>query len=250
MSVEIAVDGATRAGQDEPGADELWCAPGRVGSRAGAGCSAPGFRRILGAMDCDHCGAPVRDEGAFCSHCGGRIKRANDPRPAHATATAPERFDLVLRHSGYARACAHEPKVSVHAGIVGGAVFAAFSCFMLMMGMSGMSGHEAGGFMYVWASMCLLFVALGVGMVLRTLRYAKAPVVKSVAVVVDERVQVSGGGKHSGARTSYYATLQARDGARRELGCDGSLAGRIAAPDIGVAFTKEDQLVDFIRFEV
>lgn len=79
---------------------------------------------------------------------------------------------------------------------------------------------------------------------------ARAPVVRVVAVVVDERVRVSGGGKNSSASTSYYATLQMRDGARRELGCDGALAGRIAAPDIGVAFTKEDQLVDFIRFAV
>lgn len=203
-------------------------------------------------MDCDHCGAPVRDEGAFCSHCGGRIKRANDPRPAHETATAPERFDLVLRHSGYARAIAHEPKVSVHASIIGGVVFAVFSGFMLMMGVTAMSQGlgPPGGFMFVWASMCLVFVALGVGMVLRTLRYAKAPIERIVAVVIDERVSVSGGGKNSSASTSYYATLQTKDGKRRELGCDGSLAGRIAAPDIGVAFTKEDQLVDFIRFEV
>ena len=62
-------------------------------------------------MDCEHCGAPVRDAGTFCSHCGGR-RRTEQPAPAHISATASERFDLAEKHPGYAKACQHKPILS------------------------------------------------------------------------------------------------------------------------------------------
>ena len=72
---------------------------------------------------------------------------------------------------------------------------------------------------------------------------------KALAVVIDERVAVSGGGKNSAVRTTYYATVQFQAGDRLEYETYGWLAGRIAAGDLGVAFTKGDTLIDFLRLE-
>jgi hypothetical protein len=209
-------------------------------------------------MDCDHCGAPVRDGGAFCSHCGGRIKRAVDATPAHRTATAAERFDLVERHPGYARACAHQPRVTVAlelgVSVVVIAIGVAFALFTVSMMVGDSFGPAGGGGLAsavyaIWGLVCAGFIGGGVFALNRVLSFARAPILRRVAVVVDERVRVSGGGKNSSASTHYYVSLQVKDGTRTEYDCEGQLAGRIAAPDIGVAFLKGPRLVDFIRFE-
>lgn len=94
-------------------------------------------------------------------------------------------------------------------------------------------------------------VLVGIGMAVRSLaqarRFVAAPVRHVLAVVVDERVAVRTSGRAS--ITQYHAMLHTRDGARREYLCEGQLAGRIAPNDIGVAFLKEDHLIDFVRLE-
>lgn len=272
-------------------------------------------------MECDQCGAPVRDEGAFCSHCGGRIKRAVDPTPSHLSATAAERFDLVERHSGYRKACEHVPRVPATAesgAMVGLVVMIVFT--LVSVGAIGVfaakfasdeeeraqrvasarfdeeelrrmvkevseprgvyagrsdspqpaaksspkssprptstsparsgDGWGPGMMLFVWVPMCLVGIGVAAAQVARRKAFEAAPVTNMIGVVVDERVEVKGGGKNSSARTHYYATLQSKDGKRREYECESLLAGRIAAPDIGVAFLKGGHLVDFIRFEV
>lgn len=103
--------------------------------------------------------------------------------------------------------------------------------------------------LYILVPVCLLGVGAAARSLARAQAFVAAPVRHELAVVVDERVSVRGAGKSSGL-TQYHATLQTRDGQRREYLCEGQLAGRIAANDIGVAFLKVDHLVDFIRLEV
>ncbi len=251
-------------------------------------------------MDCEHCGAPVRDAGTFCSHCGGR-RRTEQPAPAHLSATASERFEQAEKHPGYAKACQHKPILST--APVTGAWIAVVVSVVLLAGWVGAcfywqhleNEHYARrqveyaeevkqlplrekefyrkmGMpedpivrlpmvqpleptldrvpMVMLRSMLPLFLLgafAAVWWLVREQRFARAPIRHELAVVVDERVSVTSGKSRS---TQYHASLHTRDGKRSEYLCDGQLAGRIATPDIGVAFLKMDHLVDFVRLEV
>jgi hypothetical protein len=236
-------------------------------------------------MTCDHCGAPVRDEGAFCSHCGGRVKRA--PAPAHRSAVAPERFDLVLADRGYAAACAHTP-TTVRPRDVGAVALVVIGIVMttviVSMVLKAQADHARE--MQRLSELVVQFEMPGIPMdaasprpvptrsraepapevrrggggalavaffpgllvvwgVVLLATRPSGPVTREVRVVVDERV--TPGGSNS---LRYHATLQDREGRRTEYRCESWLAGRIAASDIGVAFVQGKHLVDFIRFEV
>ena len=57
------------------------------------------------------------------------------------------------------------------------------------------------------------------------------------------------GGRSRACPTTYHATVQSEPCVRLEYETYGWLAGRIAAGDLGVAFTKGDTLIDFLRLE-
>ena len=204
-------------------------------------------------MKCDHCGAAIKEAGAFCSHCGTRIQRPAQTEARAPSPTDPARYDLVAAGEGLVAARRHEPRVSAFGQIAMPLVMAVFGIFFLIFAAGMFSSDGLGGppaaFQIVFLMFPLVFIGLAVGMAMKGLRFANAPIEQQVLVVVDERVEVSGGGKNSSARTSYYATLQARDGARVEYQTYGWLAGRIAAGDIGLAFLKGGWLVDFLRLE-
>jgi hypothetical protein len=201
-------------------------------------------------MKCDHCGAAIKEAGAFCSHCGTRIVRPERAEAGAPSATDPARFDLVAASEGLEAARRHEPRVSSFGQIAMPLVMAVFGIFFLVFA-AGMfsSGGPPAAFQVLFMLFPLVFIGLAVAMAMKGLRFHNAPVEQQILVVVDERVEVSGGGKNSSARTRYYATLQARDGTRAEHETYGWLAGRIAPGDIGVAFLKGGWLVDFLRLE-
>src|SRR5688572_3281987 len=201
-------------------------------------------------MTCDHCGAAIKDAGAFCSHCGTRITRPERTEPAIRAATDPARFDLAKASAGYQSAQHHLPRLS--AGTGAGAFVAilviGFAGFFIIsaVSMGAVSDHPA-GILFVIVPCVMIFVALK--MIVDSAQFARAPIEREVLVVVDERTSTSGGGGNSSVSTSYYATLQARDGARHEYATYGWVAGKIAPGDIGVAFIKRDHLVDFLRLD-
>ncbi|MCY1055630.1 zinc-ribbon domain-containing protein [Nannocystis sp. SCPEA4] len=200
-------------------------------------------------MDCTHCGAPVRDDGAFCSHCGSRLPRPESPAPAHLAATATERFERARSHPEFQAACNHVPVVPVANEFARPllliAVAIGFSAFFRSMP----GPPEAALINAFVTGIVLVMIGASVVMLVRAQSFRAAPIVHDIMVVIDERVAVSGGDDRR-TRTTYFATLQDQDGLRSEHRCEGWLAGRIAAGDIGVAFLKGDRLVDFVRIEV
>ena len=203
-----------------------------------------------GAMNCDRCGATI-EESAFCKYCGARVVRPS--ADARAGATDPARFELAAASPNLAVAMAHEPKAPVVINIVAPLFMAVFGIGFLAVATSMMGGDDMpapAGFRVLFAAIPLAFIAICAWMVVRGVRFARAPVLKSLAVVIDERIAVSGGGKNGSVRTTYYATVQFQAGDRHEYETYDWLAGRIAAGDLGVAFTKGDRLIDFLRLEV
>jgi hypothetical protein len=204
-------------------------------------------------MVCDYCRAPIRDSGAFCAHCGTRIQRPPRGEAASLAATDPARYDLVQASPGYPIASRHQPPVSTTAGIAMPVV----SVALLLVFMSFISRTMPrpmpapfGGFAVPFYAIPVVIMVMMCVAAARGLRYHRAPIQHAVLVVVDERTKVSSGGKQTAVSTTYYATLQARDGGRVEYETSDLLAGRIAPGDIGVAYLKAHRLVDFRRFDV
>lgn len=202
-------------------------------------------------MKCEHCGAPARDEGAFCSHCGGRFKRTETP--GYLAVVAPARFEQAEAHPGYAAACAHKPAERPTFEVAGPIIGLFFTllgmCFFLFIAVE-FGTLDTPGVLVPYLLLVLMMVgsaiALGV-MLYRVILERSAPIERGVRVVVDERTGVVGG---KNPRTNYFATLQTRDGARVEHRCEEWLAARIANGDIGVAFMQAGRLLDFVRIEV
>jgi hypothetical protein len=161
--------------------------------------------------------------------------------------TSTERFDRVLAHPDYAAAQARtieRPPPSGYPLLVA----AAFTLFwiLLLLRMHGMP-------FVIRLAFIGLGLAAGYRMVTAALRVReqqRAPVVPVVAVVVRDRSDVTGGGRQGArAMTSYFVTLQTRDGSRAEYAASGALAGRIAVGDIGVAYVAGQSLIELTRFD-
>lgn len=159
----------------------------------------------------------------------------------------PERFAAVEADPRYDKAMsAPPPAVSVAGGIAAPIVFLVFWLAIGSFILSGAS--EAGGLFMVVPIFILGAGVVMIGSIIaKTVRFANAPVERRTAVVLDERVNVSGGGEDSRATTSYYATLGYQDGNREELQTSGDVAGLITRGDIGVAMVRMNRLVAFYR---
>ncbi|MBX3159238.1 MAG: hypothetical protein KF773_24935 [Deltaproteobacteria bacterium] len=167
--------------------------------------------------------------------------------------TSPERFDRVAAHADYA-ATAHRPIAlpnSVAVAVVAPAGFAAFAAVVCLIGLTIIIAIEPPlVFVVAFAALGAAAIGLGVAGAARGLAYYRAPIERRIAVVVRDRTHVFGGDEDARAATTYYVTLQARDGTRLEYTTHGELAGRVVTGDIGVAYVKSRTLVDFVRFDV
>jgi VIT1/CCC1 family predicted Fe2+/Mn2+ transporter len=158
-------------------------------------------------MKCEQCGAAIRKgDGRYCSHCGAKLPDVPRVTPDEWV-VHPERFDQAEASEAFGSAMSAAAPVAPAAAIV---VPLAFLCFWLATGLFiFVAGLAAGSPIFPMFSGVL--VTFGAVMILRnvagSLRFARAPVQRRVSVVIDERVHVSGGGKNSSARTTYYATL-------------------------------------------
>jgi hypothetical protein len=201
---------------------------------------------------CTHCGATAeRHDSRFCTYCGTELPRPAEPAPIvvsrHGDVEA--RFEALERRPELASAGSHRPSTAKHSlgaagGIVGAGMFVVVAAVMTM-GFAGVAGP--------CAIAPLAFVGIGIALLVhqvsRGVKFTQAPLRHEPALVVDERMKVSGGGE-SQARTQYFVSLQKRDGGRREFEADARLAGALTEGDMGVAWFKADVLVDFKRLPV
>lgn len=177
----------------------------------------------------------------------------------------PGRFDKVEEHPDYASAPA-EPVLPTDAGLgiataAGPLMLGLFGVVLALIALSLLFVFRppvwfilmflAGGAVFAGGA-----VLLARGLIL----VRHAPVERVIAVVVKERTSVTG--DERSASTTYYTTLQTRDGSRIEYRTSHALVGRIVVDDIGVAYVrdttldlgfmqiKSKSLVEFIRFDV
>jgi hypothetical protein len=201
-------------------------------------------------MTCPQCGAAIkRGDGRFCSHCAAALP--DRPRIApEEWSTHVERFEEAERHPQHAFAMgAPAPKPALVTTVVVPAVFLVFWLGIGSFVTSGFAQH--GGAMVLFPLGMLVVGVVVVGKsIVRALAKASAPVERRLAVVVDERTDISTHGSGDDRRTSttYYTTLQFKDGARLELPTSGSITGTVTRGDIGLAVMRGGDLVDFHRF--
>lgn len=179
--------------------------------------------------------------------------------------TDPGRFDKVEEHPDYPSAPAHpvlptSSPVSA-AAVAGPVVISLFGALFLLVALTLLVAIRPPlWFSVIVIASGLAFIAGGVMLGRVLISQRDTPIERMIAVVVKERTDVAGAERS--ASTSYYATLQTRDGARAEYRVSRNLVGSLVVDDIGVAYVRERTfdlgftkitsraLVEFIRFEV
>ena len=226
------------------------------------------------SVHCSHCAAPFREaDSRYCSYCGTERPMPAQPvvqaqpvaqaLPVVLVPNAPARFEAAERHPSVPELLTRAPSTAKHTlngacGVMFLVVFCviAFAMAAAFLGGGAFSARTFGstGFGVRGGLVVLVPLAIaGIGLAgfivhtRRLARFQRADLVRTIALVVDERVAVRGG-EH--ARTTYYATLEGKDRQRREHRVDAQLAGSIAPNDIGMAYVKDDVLLDFHRIDV
>lgn len=232
------------------------------------------------SLKCPECGGKLLGEQLTgCQYCGARLAVSLKALPAEespavqAGRSVAERVALVERSTEMARAQQVEPsaggEVAKHgiAALVGvivavfgiGFVVAMSSSFQGSPGLMIPGGGRfdlgvSSGPPWMFYIVPLVFVAIGIGVVVRSISQASvlqsAPLERLPAVVVEKRTEVSGGASNARASTTYHTTLELKGGARRELRTPERLAGLIKTEDSGIAFVKAGLLLEFQRVEI
>jgi len=211
-------------------------------------------QRVADAKTCGNCGASIkRLDTRVCGFCGVELPRDEAP----VVVTTPHR-DLAARfaalrvHADWPELMQRTPAESHVRNLL---------LFQMIFGLffAGIGGFMALVFiltilMIPFAILPLSFLALGVWAVVdarkKTRRFDAAELQRVPALVVDERVKVSGGVQGATPMSSYFASLELEDGTRVELPASGSVAGRVTKGDVGVAYIKGRHLLDFARVRV
>jgi hypothetical protein len=203
-------------------------------------------------MTCSQCGAAIkRGDGRFCSHCGASLP--DRPRiTAEEWVTHIERFEQAERDEQHAFAqTLPAPAPQLFLMVV---VPTIFLVFWLGLGSVVIGGFaSAGGAIVLFPLAIVSIGAIGIiWAVVRALRNARAPIHRSLAVIVGDRTEISttGAGDNRSTRTRYYATLHFKDGSRLELSTSGPIAGSITQSDIGLAVMRAGDLIDFHRYRI
>ncbi len=209
---------------------------------------------------CEKCAAQAsRHDARFCEYCGAELpKIVAQPQPivvqpGGAALGLEERFRALKAHPDWERLKVYLPEDAGKASVAA----VGFSGFFLVIWIA------AGGFITTmfaavgggaFALIPMGIVGLGLVMMLsgaaKYHKFRNAPVLPIEALVVDERVQVSGGGENSRARTSYFTTLEFEGGKRTEHHTIDSAASEACPGDVGMAYLRDNRLVCFKRVSV
>lgn len=207
------------------------------------------------ARKCSSCGAPpTESDQKFCGFCGAELP----PLPAAAPVIVQggrwgdleQRFQALEAHPERESLGRHTPSATGHglgmaAQAVFGIVFTAIAGFMTLF-FAALMGPLA----IVPLLMAVLGVVITVSSLTKGAKLSSAPLKREPALVVDERVKVSGGSGNSSASTRYFITLQDRNGRRTEYAANDKIASSVTEGDMGFAYLKADFMLDFKRVEV
>ncbi len=207
---------------------------------------------------CQKCSARAnRLDARFCEYCGAELPRpaAAQPEPSRAggaSANLEGRFAALEAHTDWERLKAFVP---ANAGVSGPLTTAFMGVFLVVW--IGIGGIVTVGFAAGAGPLALFplgIVSLGVIMMLKGVKrhrkFLDAPIVARAALVVDERVTVSGGGENSSASTYYHTTLEFPDGQRTEHATIPEAAAQACPGDVGMAYLRDNRLVYFERVPV
>lgn len=190
---------------------------------------------------CPNCSAPVtepRSEG--CGYCGAVLAPSST---AVLESNVSARFAAVERSPTYPELMMHVPDASAY---VNSYVFFLVFCVIwsIMAAAITVPFLITGPLVVIPLAMCLLGVVGFFHILGRMRRFQAAPLERVIAIVRDERIEVSGGGK-LGPTTHHHVLLEQRDGRRAEHRCSASISARVAPGDIGVAYLKDDVVLEF-----
>lgn len=200
---------------------------------------------------CSQCGAVAgRLDARFCDFCGTELPRLESEAAAPAPTPFVDteaRFRMLAEHVDYAELMRVEAKEPA-AGLL--------NLFVLIgvVVVTGLTLAIASAAFFAPAAIFFLvlaaaLIALLVSSNARTRAYARSPLQRFPALVVDERTKVQGEGS-SASRTGYFTTLQLQDGERREFRTRESVFAELTGGDIGVAYVKAGLLIDFGRVSI
>ena len=194
------------------------------------------------ATTCPNCGATPRAFGQQkCEYCGTPL--VAPPAPPSSTAErfarlrASERFEALMRHT---------PSVAGHT-IAGGCAAVLLVVWLAAVGAGWSMAREVGGGVLLTLVPVLMLIAGAVGLgaaVTRTARMASARWERDPARVVGTRAQ-----KRDDS-TWYYVTLEFESSERQEYRASGRTVGALEANDVGVAYLKGGELIEFERVRV
>ena len=207
------------------------------------------------ARQCSNCGGrPTAADQRFCGFCGVELPTLPEA-PRVVVHTGPygdleARFAALDEHPALERLGRHVPSTTAKSASMFGQVLFGLVFTVVALFITFMFGALAGPLAMIPLIAVVVGVTLTVGGIRQAARYSSSPLLRIKALVVDERVQVSGGGGNSQASTTYFATLQDAGGHRTEYQVDDEIAAEVTEGDLGIAFIKGPVLVDFARIQV
>ncbi len=188
------------------------------------------------------------NESRFCTYCGSELSfpEATVPSPSSPAATLASRFAALRAYPTYDELCAYEPPstaaaVGLYSQAIGGVVFT-----VIALGMTFVFAAVGGPMAFAPLIMVLAGVFITATGLSAASRFSAAPLRTFPASVQGERVKVSGGGKNSSARTTYFATIQDEANRRAEYQAFETVASKVVPGDMGIAFLKGSYLIEFI----
>ena len=199
--------------------------------------------------NCPNCGAHIpRIRAKFCEFCGTELPRDEPEKEIPLVVDQTRaRFELLQDHEDLEELLAHRPSTGSHTAQMGCGI--AFPIFFIAvsLGITMVFGKVGGPIAFV----PFMFVVVGVVLLFSNIKkaadFSSAELEAVPALVVDERIQVSGGGENRSASTTYYAMLEFEDGRRKEFTIQSGTASKVAPNDMGVAYVKGDHLLEFRR---
>lgn len=194
---------------------------------------------------CERCGATADAEtGSHCGYCGSalpRMAKLIQSEPTDPLAMAIEQAPHVRPHRMYVLTLEKPP--GGEAVVNFWKIWTGFSAVLFVPFLC------AFNIIPVWL-MPLAFVILGVKQMKKAQQamrdFLDAPLLRQAVRVVDERHSVPQGRRRAGTIV-YHVTLETPDGERVECQTDAELIGLVTPGDVGVAFTRDVHLLDFVR---